>query len=303
MRQPGVKPPPEPPEWADKPHVPRGCILGYAIAHYRVPSNDPEKPITERQTLREGDTAVITTVSGAKLAPACDRFVVAGFYKSEMSEYDSSYVYVPLDHLQHLRAMDDRVTAIHLKLHDYSEAKVVVDRLQQLFSPEWYEVQTWEHKQGPLLAAIGIEKSLLNVLLFLIVAVAGFGILAIFSMIVVEKTRDIGILKALGASNFGVMKIFLSYGLLLGLVGAVLGTGLGLLITNNLNSIEKFLTKATGMEVFPRDIYYFSEIPTDVQPMTVFLVNAGAVLIAVLFSILPALRAASLHPVKALRYE
>ena len=86
---------------------------------------------------------------------------------------------------------------------------------------------TWEDKQGPLLAAIAIEKGILNVLLFMIVGVAGFGILAIFSMIVVEKTRDIGILKSLGASNGGVMKIFLGYGLLLGVVGAGLGTVAG----------------------------------------------------------------------------
>src|SRR6202035_757887 len=122
----------------------------------------------------------------------------------------------------------------------------VVERLQQLFHGYPVEVQTWEHKQGPLLAAISVEKGILNVLLFLIIAVAGFGILAIFAMIVVEKTRDIGILKALGASNGGVMKIFLGYGLLLGLVGAGLGTVLGLAFTLHINEIEQFLGRVTG---------------------------------------------------------
>src|SRR5437667_4060930 len=139
-----------------------------------------------------------------------------------MSDYDSNVVFVPLDYLQLLRTMEGRVTGIEIKLQDYAKAPEVVDYLRRVLPPQVYHVQTWEDKQGPLLAAISIEKGILNVLLFLIVGVAGFGVLAIFSMIVVEKTRDIGVLKALGASNAGVMKIFLGYGFLLGLVGAVL---------------------------------------------------------------------------------
>jgi lipoprotein-releasing system permease protein len=133
--------------------------------------------------------------------------------------------------------------------------------------------------------------------------VAGFGILAIFFMIVAEKTRDIGILKALGASNLGVMKIFLSYGLLLGAVGAGLGTALGLSLTININEVEHFLSKVTGSEIFPRQVYYFDSIPTDIQSWSVVLVNVGALAIAIFASVLPSLRAALLHPVRALRYE
>jgi lipoprotein-releasing system permease protein len=179
----------------------------------------------------------------------------------------------------------------------------VTDTLKTLFPATNYTVQTWEDKQGALLAAISIERGILNVLLFMIVGVAGFGILAIFSMIVVEKTRDIGILKSLGASNRGVMSIFLSYGLLLGSLGAALGSGLGLTVTRYINPIEHFIGKVTGHEIFNRSVYYFDEIPTNVSPVSVILVVLGAVAIAVFFSILPALRAAMLHPVRALRYE
>jgi lipoprotein-releasing system permease protein len=122
-------------------------------------------------------------------------------------------------------------------------------------------------------------------------------------MIVVEKTRDIGILKALGASNGGVMQIFLGYGLLLGVVGALLGTGLGLWVTKYINEIEKLLGRVTGQDIFPRDVYYFDRIPTFINPSSIVLVNLGAIAIAVIFSVLPALRAALLHPVRALRYE
>ncbi len=295
-------PPPEPPSPTFKP--PHGIIVGNAIASYRKKPEKPGESVQEVYVLDQGDPVVITTVSAGKLVPVYDRFIICDYFKSEMSEYDSNYVFVPLDYLQKLRAMDDRVTSIQIKLKPDADAKEVVKELEQLFPMKaGFVVQRWEDKQGPLLAAISIEKGILNLLLFLIIAVAGFGILAIFSMIVVEKTRDIGILKALGASNSGVLAIFLGYGLLLGVVGAGLGTGLGLLITDNINQIEHFLTKLTGQEIFDRSVYYFKDIPTDVQTLSLIMVNVGAVGIAILFSVLPALRAALLHPVRALRYE
>jgi lipoprotein-releasing system permease protein len=296
---PGEKPPPEPPP--SRPFIPQGIIVGHAIAHYR--DRDENGKGEERCLLDEGDDVIVTTIAGGALRPVYKRYVVCDYFHSEMSEYDSNYVFVPIDDLQTLRAMPDRATSIQIRLKDYTEAKPVVARLRKLFAGSQLQVQTWEDKQGALLAAISIEKGILNVLLFLIIAVAGFGILAIFSMIVFEKTRDIGILKALGASNAGVMRIFLSYGFLLGLVGALLGTVTGLLFTTYINKIEQFLTNTTGKEIFDRSVYYFNEIPTDIQGWSVLLVNVGAVGIAVVFSVLPALRAAMLHPVRALRYE
>ena len=140
-------------------------------------------------------------------------------------------------------------------------------------------------------------------MLFLIIAVAGFGILAIFYMIVVEKTRDIGILKALGAGSGGIMSIFLSYGLALGIVGSGVGVGIGILFVHYINEIEKFITWITGHKVFDERIYYFPEIPTSISATMVIWVAVGAMAIAVLASILPARRAARLRPVEALRFE
>jgi lipoprotein-releasing system permease protein len=148
-----------------------------------------------------------------------------------------------------------------------------------------------------------METAVLNVLLFMIIAVAGFGILAIFYMIVVEKTRDIGILKSLGASGSGVMGIFLGYGLSLGIVGSGVGMILGLLFVANINEIADLLGRITGQPVFDPSVYYFYKIPTIVEPFTVMWICLGAIAIAVLASVLPARRAANLHPVRALRYE
>lgn len=296
----GEIPPPK-----EVPHVvriPKGVILGHLIAHFNY--RDPDtKEMKEVRAIHLGATISLTTVSGQRLTPVYDSMIVVDYFRSEMSDFDGNCVFMPIDHLQHLRGMDRRATNILIKLKDYSEATQVRDALAKLFGGEQLAINTWEEKQGPLLKAIEIEKRILNVLLFLIIAVAGFGILAIFSMIVSEKTRDIGILKALGASNGGVMKIFLSYGLLLGIVGAGFGTILGLSLTYNINEVELLLSKLTGSRVFNGEVYYFKSIPTDVQPFAVLIVNLGSVAIAIVFSIIPALRAAMLHPVQALRYE
>jgi lipoprotein-releasing system permease protein len=169
--------------------------------------------------------------------------------------------------------------------------------------PRYFTVATWERKQGPLLAAVAVEQSILNILLFFIIAVAGFGILAIFSMIVVEKTRDIGVLKALGASTAGVRGIFLGYGLSLGVVGSGVGMVAGLLFVRYINEIERGLSVVTGRKVFDGDIYYFDAIPTLVLPATVGWIVGGALAIAVAASVWPAQRAAKLRPVQALRFE
>jgi lipoprotein-releasing system permease protein len=288
------------------PHVariPQGAIVGHLIAHenYRDPTTGEVK---QAQSIQMGESIVLTTVnSGETLKPVYDTFVVVDYFKSGMSEYDANCVFIPIEHLQTLRGMDNRATNILIKLRDYGEADKVVIALAKLFEHERLAINTWEQKQGPLLKAIEIEKSILNILLFMIIAVAGFGILAIFSMIVSEKTRDIGILKALGASRAGILQIFLTYGLLLGVVGAGLGTILGLTITFNINAIELGIAAITGSRVFDGGVYYFNEIPTDVKTDAVLIVNLGAVAIATVFSILPALRAAMLHPVQALRYE
>ena len=286
-----------------------GIILGLGISERKMRQHDGTT--SEIYMVNPGDDVQMTFLTGGAAKPVIENFTIADFYSSNMHEYDSSFAFVPLSELQKLRGMVDPLTgqgsvsAIQIKLNAGADLDEVRDRLLSRFPPDQYalNIRTWQDSQRPLLSAIQMELTILNILLFMIIAVAGFGILATFFMIVVEKTRDIGILKALGAPSRGVMSIFLSYGMSLGLVGTGVGVVLGLLFVAYINKIAAAVGYVTGQEVFDPEFYYFSEIPTMVSPTMVVLVGMGAILIAVLASVLPALRAARLHPVEALRYE
>jgi lipoprotein-releasing system permease protein len=301
------------------PAKPYTIIAGWGLAtirniqaHQSNSENTPEQQ--DRIILHPGDTVRlmmgtrddIVGIDGSprsQVAHTAD-FIVSDLFRSDMSVIDSMVMFISLEDLQQMQTMHNMATTLELKLANYDrDIDGVMKELYVMFPESFFEVKTWKEIGGPVIGAIAVERSILNVLLFLIIAVAGFGILAIFYMIVVEKTRDIGILKSLGASNWGVMGIFISYGLLLGLVGSGLGTLGGIAFTHNINEIERLLSRMLGQDVFPKDIYFFDKIPVELNFWTIVWVNLGAMAIATGASVLPAIRAAMLHPVRALRFD
>jgi lipoprotein-releasing system permease protein len=281
-----------------------GCVLGMALCTYRKGDG------AEQFLALPGDDVELTYPSaGRPPRPLSAKFTITDFYESKMQEFDAGFVFVPIRELQELRNMIDpqsgvaNFNTIQIRLKPGVDLNFVRDLLRENFPAEMFAINTWRDKQGPLLAAVQLETIILNILLFLIILVAGFGILATFFMIVVEKTRDIGVLKSLGASASGVLGIFLGYGLSLGTFGASVGVMMGLLFVRYIDRIADGVSYMTGQPVFDPSIYSFHRIPTIVEPFTVSWIVLGAILIAVVASILPAWRAARLHPVKALRYE
>jgi lipoprotein-releasing system permease protein len=287
-----------------------GIVLGIGIGSVR--GREPDGKVQDFFFLRPGDDVQVTFPNaGAPPRGIDESFTIVDFYESKMSEYDSTFAFVPIEKLQHSRGMIDprsgmgSVTSIQIKLRPGTDLNTARDALRDEFPPshDLVEVRSWRDTQGPLLAAVQMETTILNILLFMIIAVAGFGILATFFMIVVEKTRDIGVLKSLGASGGGIAAIFLGYGVLLGSVGAGVGLLCGLLFVWKINDIAVVLEWITGREVFDPTVYYFDSIPTLIQPVMLVWVTLGAILIAILASVLPSIRAARMHPVEALRYE
>ncbi len=286
-----------------------GIVLGIGLGSIR--GRDLEGNVRDHFFLRPGDDVSIAFPNAGTPPRAIDQsFTIVDFYESKMSEYDSTFAFVPLQVLQKARGLVDpqtgaiAVSSIQIKLNPNVDLAEARDLLREEFPPEsMISVNSWKDTQGPLLAAVAMETTVLNVLLFMIIAVAGFGILATFYMIVVEKTRDIGVMKSLGAPGSGIATIFLGYGVLLGTVGAGIGLVVGLLFVWNINEIARALEYVTGREVFDPTIYYFDKIPTIIHTSMLIWVSIGSILIAVLASVLPSIRAARMHPVEALRYE
>ncbi len=287
-----------------------GIVLGIGLGSVR--GREPDGSVDDFFYLRPGDDVSVTFPNaGTPPRGINESFTIVDFYESKMSEYDSTFAFVPIEKLQQSRGMIDprtgagAVTSIQIKLKPGADLNAARDVLRDEFpvSHEFVEVRSWKETQGPLLAAVQLETTILNILLFMIIAVAGFGILATFFMIVVEKTRDIGILKSLGATGPGIATIFLGYGVLLGTVGAGVGVLCGLAFVWKINDIARVIEWITGREVFDPTVYYFDTIPTIIHPFMLVWVTIGAILIAVLASVLPSIRAARMHPVEALRYE
>ena len=287
-----------------------GIVLGIGIGSVR--GRDLAGKVKDYFFIRPGDDVNVAFPNAGTPPRAIDEmFTVVDFYESKMSEYDATFAFVPIEALQRARGMIDpmtnvgAVTSIQIKLKKGADLAAARDALRDEFPPteSYVQVNSWRDTQGPLLAAVQMETTILNVLLFMIIAVAGFGILATFFMIVVEKTRDIGVLKSLGAPGTGIASIFLGYGVLLGSVGSGAGVICGLLFVWKINEIARILEWFTGREVFDPTVYYFDSIPTVIHPFTIVWVSIGAVLIAIMASVLPSIRAARMHPVEALRYE
>lgn len=167
-----------------------------------------------------------------------------------------------------------------------------------------FRISTWEDKRRTFLRAVWLERRIMGFILFFVILIAGFLILSILHTTVVAKTRDIGILKSIGGSVRGIMAIFLLNGLLIGMLGAGLGTLGGMLITRNINEIEALLARLTGFSLFPADIYYLDKVPIDKDPFwSTLAIAATAVTVSFLASAYPAWKASRMDPVEALRYE
>jgi lipoprotein-releasing system permease protein len=225
--------------------------------------------------------------------PAMKRFQVAGLFESGMYEYDGSLAYIHLSDAQKIMHMEDSITGIEVRVNDIYNARKIADKIVAAIGfPYW--AKDWMQMNYNLFSALKLEKTVMFIILALIVLVAAFNIASTLIMMVMGKTRDIAILKAMGAMDGSIRKIFIFKGMIIGSVGTTLGVCLGFIIC-------KLLEKYKFIEL-PGDVYYISTLPVRLETLDVFIIAAAAMVICFVATLYPARQASKLNPVEAIRY-
>ncbi len=236
------------------------------------------------------------------MVPRMKKFLIVGIFDSGFYEYDSTLAYLSLADCQEFLNMGDRVTGVEIRVSDTDRADVIAKKIEKkLGFPYW--ARHWMEMNKNLFSALKLEKRVMFIILSLIVIVAAFNIITTLIMVVMEKNRDIAILKSLGATSRGIMKIFVLQGLIIGTIGTMLGTAAGLAVALNLSRVSVWIENLFGFKILPSDVYYLSTLPSKVHYGDVAIIVIGTLLISFLSTIYPSWRASRLDPSEALRYE
>jgi lipoprotein-releasing system permease protein len=227
---------------------------------------------------------------------------VTGIFETGHYIHDSEFLIVPLYIGQELYGLGDELHGITVRTDNPYSAERVKDEIEDFLTPPQF-AQTWIDMNRQYFEAVRLERTVMFFLLFFIVVVAAFGIMSTLITVTVQKRREIGIVKALGANISQIIWVFLGQGTVVGLFGTLTGLGLGMTLIRYRNEFSHWLANTLHIEIFPREVYQFSEIPAQVVPHDVTVICISAFLICSIAALIPAYFAARLDPVKALRYE
>ena len=256
--------------------------------------------------LQVGDRVTLISPQGqvtpAGLMPRLKQFTVVGIFRLDHNEYDSALALVRMEDAQVLYRLEGQVSGVRLKVKDIDRAPQVARRLAQRL-PEDVAVTDWTQQNVNYFRAVQIEKRMMFIILTLIIAVAAFNLVSTLVMVVTDKLPDIAILRTLGASPASIMQIFVVQGAVVGLVGTLLGVVGGVLLALNIDTVVPFVERTFHFQILSSEVYYISELPSDLHWGDVWSVAVVSLVLAFLATIYPSWRAARVNPAEALRYE
>ena len=283
--------------FSDTPLQERFEIKGNSNRKPSTPGIILGKELANNLGVLKGDTVYIISPRGMLSpighVPRMKRFTVSDFFQSGMYEYDGSLAYISLSDAQELQKMGDTVSGVEIRVHDIYKAEQIGRKIeQQLGFPYW--VRDWMQMNRNLFSALKLEKIVMFIILTLIILVAAFNIASSLIMMVMKKTRDIGILKAMGTTSQSIRKIFVFNGMIIGGIGTTLGVVLGAVLC--------FLLKQYKFIELDPDVYYISTLPVKLEMLDVLLIGGAAMVICFLSTLYPAHQASKVDPVEAIRY-
>lgn len=284
-------------------------IRNYAVqGDFRFASSDGKlrgvvigRRLAERLNAYPGDTITLVAAGGLKFnaaiggfTPHLARYEVTGVFRTGMYEYDNAYVYMAMEQAQEFASLGEAVTGIEIRTTDRWRAPKVAGRLADVLGYP-YRVQDWEEQNHQLFQALKLEKFGMRAILLLIVLVAAFNIVSTLTMVVKDKTREIGILKAMGMRSASVRRIFVVQGFVIGLVGTLIGTAGGIAIG--------FAIDHWRLIALDPQVYFIDHLPVRLEALDISWIVLASVAIAVLATLYPSVQAARLYPVEAIRHE
>jgi lipoprotein-releasing system permease protein len=284
--------------------------------HMRAGSLDALRPggfgivlgigIARALQLHVGDKVTLISPQGqvtpAGLMPRLKQFTVVGIFAMDHNEFDSALALARLEDTQVLYRMESNVSGVRLKVRDIDRAPTVARAIAQKLPPDTY-TSDWTQQNVNYFRAIQIEKRMMFIILTLIIAVAAFNLVSTLVMVVTDKHPDIAILRTLGASPGSIMKIFVVQGAVIGIIGTLLGVGIGILLALNIDTVVPFIERAFNFQILSREVYYISELPSDLHWQDVWSVAGVSLVLAFVATIYPSWRASRVNPAEALRYE
>ena len=255
--------------------------------------------------LQIGDEITLMSPSGVETIigsmPKQKTFMVTSIFNSGLADFDNNIAFINLDTLEEFFGYEvkDRNLEIYLKKPNKIESQKLI--VQQIFDKEF--VYSWADMNSSLFSALKIERNVMFIILFLIIIVAAFNIISGLTILVKNKTRDIAILKSIGVLNKSIIKIFFLIGIIIGTTATIFGIFLGVTFSMYIENLREFLSSTFNISLFPEEIYFLSEMPSEIDPTSIFLISVCSIIITIIVSIFPAFKAAKLDPIKALKYE